>query len=93
MYDIIMTERFDFHKARLGNGRVCLLQGKFFTVWIRLGVMFIKVDFFWPPALLTNSREGENSASWKVKAAFKSSVVKRLKSERAAEWNRGDNNC
>lgn len=29
MYDIIMIERFDFHKACLRKRRVCLLQGSF----------------------------------------------------------------
>lgn len=35
-YDIIMTERFDAQKARLGKGRACLIV----TLRIRLLVMF-----------------------------------------------------
>lgn len=32
MYDIIMTERFDFHIAQMGEVRVCLLKANFYGV-------------------------------------------------------------
>lgn len=55
MYDIIMMERLDFHKACLRKRRVCLAR-LISTVEIRLGVMFNKTDAALSPTLMPSPK-------------------------------------